>query len=68
MVYNAVDKDSLENLIGIHSSPHPQCPIGKYIYTILKNPYNKIREAIQKKMDAFILQMPAEDYQELNLT
>ncbi|MDY4575857.1 MAG: Rrf2 family transcriptional regulator [Intestinibacter sp.] len=34
-IYNAVDPNSLENLIGIHKNPSPECPVGCKIHEVL---------------------------------
>lgn len=54
-IYNAVDSASLDELIGVHSHPAPQCPFGKNISNLLEKPYAEISEAVREKMSAITL-------------
>ena len=54
-VYNAVDPNSLENLIGIHKNPSPECPVGCKIHDVLEEPYNAVREGIKENMSKYTL-------------
>lgn len=49
-IYAAVDSSSLDELIGVHSHPEPQCPFGKNIAALLAEPYAEIGGAIREKM------------------
>ncbi|WP_297714101.1 Rrf2 family transcriptional regulator [Clostridium sp.] len=55
-VYNAVDPKSLENLIGVHENPSPECPVGCKIYDVLEEPYNAVREGIKEIMSKYTLE------------
>ncbi|MDL2289503.1 Rrf2 family transcriptional regulator [Clostridia bacterium OttesenSCG-928-F22] len=65
-VYQAVDKDSLDTLIGLHPHPYPQCPVGDKIYALLEKPYNNIKSAMQEAMEAATLKQLIGDYQALH--
>lgn len=54
-VYHAVDPNSLENLIGIHKNPSPECPVGYKIHDVLEEPYNAVREGIKETMSKYTL-------------
>lgn len=61
-VYQAVDADSLENLIGLHPNPYQNCPVGKRIHGLLETPYGKIKGAVREAMEAVTLQQLVDDY------
>ncbi|MDO5011621.1 MAG: Rrf2 family transcriptional regulator [Intestinibacter bartlettii] len=54
-IYDAVDPNSLENLIGIHKNPSPKCPVGCKIHDVLEEPYNAVREGIKYTMSQYTL-------------
>lgn len=54
-IYAAVDRASLDELIGVHSHPSQQCPFGKHISELLLEPYAEISEAVRERMDAITL-------------
>ena len=54
-IYNAVDPTSLDNLIGIHNHPEPQCPFGKNINSLLSEPYAEISKTVREKMSSINL-------------
>lgn len=66
MVYQTVDPKSFNELIGLHPTPSPNCPVGKNIYSLLEKPYNEIRDAIRETMDSITLQQLLEDYRSVN--
>lgn len=49
-IYTAVDSASLNELIGVHARPAPQCLFGKNIARLLAGPYAEIGEAVRAKM------------------
>jgi len=55
-VYHAVDSASLDELIGVHSHPAPQCLFGRNIGNLLAEPYAEIGEAVRRKMAAITLE------------
>lgn len=67
-VYQAVDKDSLDTLIGLHPRPYSQCPVGESIYALLETPYNNIKSAMQEAMETATLQQLIADYHARNQT
>lgn len=67
-VYNAVDSASLDDLIGVHSHPAPQCPFGKNIGSLLAEPYAEIREAVREKMSSITLERLLARLQEIEPT
>lgn len=54
-VYAAVDSASLDELIGIHNHPAPQCPFGRNIEALLAEPYTKIGNAVRETMQGVTL-------------
>lgn len=62
MVYQAVDQDSLDKLIGLHPQPYAQCPVGSKMYALLDKPYAKVKGAVEEAMGAVTLQQLLEDY------
>ncbi|MGL6198378.1 MAG: Rrf2 family transcriptional regulator [Lachnospiraceae bacterium] len=61
-VFDAVDSTSLEEIIGVHPSPNPACPIGNNIYALLKKPYDLIASSIKETMQSYTLQQLLDDY------
>ena len=55
-IYNAVDPKSLDELIGVHSHPTPQCLFGKNISRLLAEPYAEISEAVRREMSSITLE------------
>ena len=51
-IYCAVEHDGVESLIGIHSSPYEQCPVGKYIQQVLADPYEKSGDSCSARIGA----------------
>ena len=54
-VYDAVNPNSLDKLIGKHPNPSLNCPIGCKIYEILEEPYNEISKAVEVTMSKYTL-------------
>ena len=63
-VYSAVNEKELNNIIGIHPNPYEKCPVGHSIEDILKEPYEKIGEAIKNKMKEYKLGKIIEEFYE----
>lgn len=61
-IYQAVDPDSLEKFIGIHSSPSPLCPVGRNIDSVLRKAYLPAREALTVSLDSVSLESLIEDF------
>ena len=55
-IYNAVDGNSIDNIIGIHSHPSQQCPFGKNINEVLSQSYRNISESLKEEMKSITLQ------------
>ncbi|MDL2263748.1 Rrf2 family transcriptional regulator [Synergistaceae bacterium OttesenSCG-928-I11] len=55
-VYNAVDSASLDELVGVHEHPAPQCLFGRNIANLLTEPYAEIGEAVRLKMASITLE------------
>ena len=55
-IYQAVDPSSLDELVGIHEHPAPQCLFGKNINNLLAEPYAEIGEAVRQKMNSITLE------------
>lgn len=66
-VYQTVDSKSFDELIGLHPTPSPNCPVGKSIYSLLEKPYSEIRDAMRKTMESITLQQLLEDYRSINV-
>ena len=66
MVFEAVDSGSFDDLIGLHPNPSSRCSVGKNIYSLLENPYNKIRNSMQQTMESITLQELLEDYKSIS--
>jgi Rrf2 family protein len=62
-VCEAVDPDSLTNLIGMHQNPSQACPVGSKIHELLKAPYESIEKAVQEAMSAFTLDKLMKEYE-----
>jgi Rrf2 family protein len=62
MVYQAVDASSFDGFIGLHPNPSLQCPVGKNIYSLLENPYGRIKDGMREAMEAITLQQLLDDY------
>lgn len=67
MVYQAVDKDSLDNLIGLHPHPYAQCPVGSKMYALLEKPYEKVKDAMQEAMESITLRHLLDEYKDMEV-
>lgn len=64
-IYNAVDPKSLDDLIGVHSHPAPQCLFGRNIGDLLAEPYAQISEAVRREMDSITLEQLCDRLKEM---
>ncbi|MCD8148726.1 MAG: Rrf2 family transcriptional regulator [Clostridiales bacterium] len=64
-VYNALEPDGLEHLIGCHPNPYEKCPVGQNIRDVLKQPYEEIGLSVQKTMQTITLEQLLETYTNL---
>lgn len=65
-VYEAVEPDGLEHLIGLHPSPSEKCPVGQQIHGVLKETYQEIGSSVQKNMQEITLQKILDHYHRTN--
>ena len=61
-VYRAVDRETLDNLIGLHPNPFPGCPVGKNIYTLLDKPYRMVSDSVRAAMKSYTLKQLLDEY------
>lgn len=64
-VCEAVDPDSLTNLIGLHQNPSQECPVGSKIHELLKDSYGMIELAVKESMTAFTLEELLKKYKKI---
>ena len=55
-IHCALEPDKLQSLIGMHPHPSQDCPVGKNIYSVLQEPYQKIYKEIEAEMKKVTLQ------------
>lgn len=67
-VFSAVDTGSQEELIGLHPSPSPECPVGKNIHALLEKPYGIVADSVKEAMNAYTLQQIIDEYNTLQKT
>lgn len=61
-VHQAVDDTPLEEIIGVHPSPSPCCPVGKYMKDLLEEPYMEVAQSVENTMQAYTLQHIVDNY------
>lgn len=54
-VYHAVEPEGLENLLAFHPNPSLDCPVGRQIKAVLKEPYQDIGAAVRETMEKITL-------------
>lgn len=64
-VYQAVEPDFLQKLIGVHKEPSHLCPIGLHIDQVLEQSYEKVREDLRISLGRITLADLLRDYQAL---
>lgn len=64
-VFEAVDGTPLEDIIGLHPSPNPACPVGRNIYSLLDRPYGRVAESVRAAMQSCTLKQLIEDYSKI---
>jgi len=64
-VCSAVEPDFEQKLIGVHSSPSSNCPVGKKIHQVLDVSYEKIRKDLCESMQKITLKDVLKDYHDL---
>lgn len=65
-IYQAVDKASLDELVGLHPNPSAQCPVGKNIYKLLEKPYGIVAGSVKEAMQSYTLKQIIDDYYTIN--
>lgn len=63
-IFNTIEPDGLDSLIGIHSCSNRKCVLAKQIKNILDKPYQKIKRAIVDTMKSITLKQMIDDYKE----
>ncbi len=61
-IYNALEPDFLDKLVGIHSMPSPLCPVGKNIHNVLNTSYMKIHEDLQNSLQSISMKEIMDNY------
>jgi Predicted transcriptional regulator len=61
----AVEPDALDKLIGTHAAPSPLCPVGKNIRTVLKAPYDKIRDDLKSSLQSVTMKEIVDGYHKI---
>lgn len=58
----AVECEALGKLMGLHSSPSEYCPVGRNIYAVLNQSYDKVKEDLKKSLESITLEEMIENY------
>ena len=58
----AVDPKAIDNMIGVHSTPSPFCPVGRNIGSVLDRTYDTIKEDVISSMKSITMVRIANDY------
>lgn len=61
-VYQAVEPDGLEKLIGVHGAPSPYCPVGRSIHAVLEAAYAPVRADLRASLEKITLRGILADY------
>ena len=64
-VYQAIEPVENEDLFNFHSSPNPQCPVGKNIHALLDDKLKTIQLAMENEMKKYTLDDLRIEMQEL---
>lgn len=67
-VYHHLEPDCLETLFGFHPNPLLDCPIGREIENVLKEPYDEIGNSVKDAMEKVTLQHLLDRYHEICTT
>ncbi len=57
-----LEPESIDKLIGLHSSPSALCPVGRSIHAVLDAAYEKIREDMRKSLQSVTLEDIIQEY------
>ena len=58
----AVDPKAIDNMIGVHSTPSPFCPVGRNIGSVLDRTYDTIKEDVISSMQSITMVRIVNDY------
>ena len=58
----AVDPKAIDNMIGVHSTPSPFCPVGRNIGSVLDRTYDTIKEDVISSMKSITMERIVNDY------
>ena len=58
----AVDPKAIDNMIGVHSTPSPFCPVGRNIGSVLDRTYDTIKEDVISSMKSITMVRIVNDY------
>lgn len=61
-IYNALEPEGFNTLIGIHDCQKLSCPVAQNIRAVLKEPYQKIENSIKDTMNNITLQSMIEEF------
>ena len=64
-VYQAIEPEENGDLFNFHSSPNPQCPVGKNIHALLDDKLKTIQLAMENEMKKYTLDDLRIEMQEL---
>lgn len=62
MIYQALEPDGLSSLIGIHHCEERACPVARNIHGVLRGPYQKIEDAMERTMQEITLASMLEEF------
>ena len=58
----AVDPKAIDNMIGVHSTPSPFCPVGRNIGSVLDRTYDTIKEDVISSMKSITMERIVNEY------
>ena len=61
-IYSALEPNGVTSIIGIHPCQERSCPVAQNIRKVLRTPYRKIEDAVQKTMESITLQSMIDDF------
>ena len=61
----AVDPKAIDNMIGVHSTPSPFCPVGRNIGSVLDRTYDTIKEDFISSMKSITMERIVNEYHSL---
>lgn len=61
-ICRCADPDGIDKMIGVHSSPHPLCPVGRNIGGVLDHVYGRVRADLEASLRSISLKDIIDDY------